>query len=140
MKKLDVASWIFLGLALFGIVYGLDIASRHGLDQGWPPNARYHVVVGGIHVVVLSLVTAIMAGGLRRRRRSAWVTLAVVSLLGWAAWPIARSVAGEPPPGWVQLVTIGALAAAVVALAISFRPIFAGDSVGSRPSAPNIGE
>jgi len=140
MKKLDVASWIFLGLALFGIAYGIDIASRHGFDQSWPAHARYHVVVSGIHIVVLSLVTAIMAGGLRRRRRSAWITLAIVSTFGWAAWPIARSIAGEPPPGWVQLVTIGALGAAIVGLAISFRPIFAGDPVGSRPSAPNIGE
>ena len=141
MKKLDVASWIFLALAVFGFGYGLSLAFGHGADPSWPARARYQVVVGGLHMATLALVTAIMAGGLRRRRRSAWITLAVVTTLGWAAWPLARLVGGEPPAGWAQIATTLAFAAAVVALGISFRSVFDGDHPASgRRSAPPIGE
>lgn len=141
MGKLNLAAGIFVVLALLGAAYGVDIALRHGFDDSWPAHARYHLVVSGLHLVTLSLLTGAAAiGGLRRRRRAAWVTLAIVAPATWAAWPLARLVAGQPPPGWVQLLTLGAVLMALFALAISFRPIFDGDRGPSRPSAPPIGE
>jgi hypothetical protein len=151
VKKLNLAAGIFVYLALQGFVYGADIAVRHGFDRSWPAHARYHVVVSGIHIIALSLMTAVAAiGGLRRRRRAAWLTLAVVSTVGWAAWPAARAIAGEPPAGWVQLVTFGSVIAALVALGISYGPVFDGrraersrdaeDVSPGRPSAPPVGE
>lgn len=151
MKKLNLAAGIFVYLALQGFVYGADIAVRHGFDRTWPAHARYHVVVSGIHIIAMSIMTAIAAiGGLRKRRRAAWLTLMVVSTVGWAAWPIARLLAGEPPPGWVQLVTFGSAVAAFIALAISYGPVFdarrveratPGEDVSpGRPSGPPVGE
>lgn len=143
MKKLNLAAGIFVYLALQGFVYGVDIVQRHGYDRSWPAHARYHVVVSGIHIVAMSLVTAVAAiGGLRRRRRAAWITLAILSTVAWGAWPIARAIAGQPPPPWVQAVTMGSFAAALLALAISFKPIFDAEGLAgpARPSAPPVGE
>jgi hypothetical protein len=151
MKKLNLAAGIFVYLALQGFVYGADIAWRHGFDRSWPAHARYHVVVSGIHIITLALMTAVAAiGGLRRRRRAAWLTLAIVSTVGWAAWPVARMLAGEPPAGWVQIVTFGSALAALFALAISYGPVFdarVADRApppdhldAGRPSAPPVGE
>jgi len=151
VKKLNLAAGIFVYLALQGFVYGADIAVRHGFDRGWPAHARYHVVVSGIHIVAMSLMTAVAAiGGLRKRRRAAWLTLAIVSTVGWAAWPIARVLAGQPPAAWVQIVTFGSALAALIALGISYGPVFdarlrepraLGEDVSpGRPSAPPVGE
>jgi nitroreductase len=141
MKKLDVASWLFLGLAVFGLVLGIEQTLGHGTNENWPAHARTTAVVGGLHIVALALVTGIMAGGLRRRRRSAWITLSIVTTIGWAAWPIARVLVGDPQSAWEQIATTLALAVAVVGLGISFRSIFDADSpASSRRSAPPIGE
>ena len=141
MKKLDVASWLFLGLAVFGLVHGAAQTFGPGVDPHWPGDARTVAVVGGLHMMTLGLVTAIMAGGLRRRRRSAWIILLIVTTLGWAAWPLARLLVGDPQPAWTQITTTLALALAVIALGISFRSIFDADSPAStRRSAPPVGE
>jgi hypothetical protein len=66
-------------------------------------------------------------GGLRKARKTAWLTLAIVGTLGWLSWPIARAVAGEPPPVWVQMVTGLSGVAALIALAISWKPVFRPD-------------
>jgi hypothetical protein len=125
MSRLKAAAAIFVYLALQGFVYGVDIILRHGLDRSWPAHARYHVVVSGIHIVSLAAITLVHAvGGLRKRRRTSWLTLAVVSTVAWAAWPIARLVAGEPPPAWVQLVTAGSLLLALFGLWLAYGPCF----------------
>ncbi len=125
MGRRNVAAGIFVYLALQGFVYGADIVHRHGFDESWPQHARYHVVVSGVHMIAMALMTVVAAlGGLRKARRSAWITLAIVSTVGWAAWPIARALAGEPPPFWVQLVTGGSFLAAAVALGLTFRDCF----------------
>ncbi len=126
MNRLNVAAGIFIYLALQALVYGLDIAYRHGFDPTWQPHARYHVFISGIHIIAMAGMTVISAlGGLRKARRSAWLTLAMVCTVGWAAWPLARAVAGEPPPLWVQLVTGGSFVLGLVALYISYGPCFA---------------
>src|SRR5207249_8850597 len=99
---------------------------RHGFDTTWPAHARYHVVVSGVHIIAMALMSGVVAvGGLRKRRRAAWTALAIITTLAWLGWPIARFIAGEqPPPTWVLLVTGSSALAAVVALAISYRPCF----------------
>jgi len=142
MRKLNLAAGLFVALALLGLVCGVVVAIRRGYDDGWPSGARFQAVVSGIHIIVLSLVSAV-AGvvGLRRRRRAAWFTLVIVGVIGWAAWPLASVLSGEAPAAWFSAVTFGALAAALFALAISFRPNFdAEGEAGGRPSGPPIGE
>lgn len=125
MNRLNLAAAIYVYLALQGLVYGVDIMLRHGNDPAWPAHARYHVMVSGVHIVALALITGLLAiGGLRKARRTAWLALAVVSSVGWAAWPLARLLAGEPPPLFVQAVTGGSLVAALVALGVSYGPCF----------------
>jgi hypothetical protein len=127
MTRLNVAAGIFVYLALQLTVYGADIIYRHGFDTTWPPHARYHVVVSGVHIIAIAFMSAVVAvGALRKRRRTAWTALAIITTLAWAGWPIARLVAGEhPPPLWVLLVTASSIVVAIIALAISFRPCFA---------------
>ena len=127
MKNVKIASAIFVYLAVQGLAYGADIIYRHAFEPTWPAHARYHVMLNGLHVIVFALVTAVVAiGGLRKARRTAWITLAIVGTLGWLSWPLARAIAGEPPALWVQLVTGFSGLAALLALAISYKPIFSG--------------
>lgn len=133
MTRIKVAAAIFVYLAVQGLAYGADIIHRHAFEPTWPAHARYHVMLNGLHVIVFALVTAVVAiGGLRKARRTAWITLAIVGTLGWLSWPIARAIAGEPPPMWVQLVTGLSGLAALVALGISYKPIFSGSSAPTR--------
>jgi len=129
MTKLNCAVAIFLGLSLLMLAYGIDIILRHGADPAWPGHARYHVTLSGLHMVTFSTMLVVAAvGGLRKRRRSAWIMLAIASTLGCASWPLARLLAGDPPPVSVQLHLGIALVAGLVGLALSGKYCFGYDS------------
>src|SRR5438270_594677 len=130
MNKLNFAVAVFVFLALVLVLYAIDIIVGHSFDSSWPGHARYHVALSGLHLITFAAVIAVVAiDGLRRRRRSAWITLAIASILGTASWPVARAMVGDPPAWWVQSVFAVALLGSLLALALSYKECFAAEDV-----------
>ena len=133
MNRLNIGIAVFILIALEAIAYAVEIMFRHGFDTAWPTHARYHLMVSAVQIVAIAIVSVVIAlTGLRKRSRDSWLALAVLSLITWAGWPLARLVTGEPTPAPAILFIAGCLAAVLVALALTYSPCFSKDD-GRKP-------
>jgi hypothetical protein len=122
-KNLNVASWIFvvmaLALAVQGIVDGLPM---HGFDHSWPDHARFHVTWATASKVGFCITVGLIALiPFRRAERWSWWALLVFTIFGNVSLiPSAILQGSGPRAGFEAPIAIGFIAL-VVALALSFR-------------------